>query len=171
MRLKQIFGRKPKHRLYLGACKVLPSEKLAETWELRPIFGPSDTELERKFGEWLDLPSLEPNQVVDENDLVADVYLKEYRSGQDLSGDIGGIPLLFFWRPRAEVAAIISSAQTSKIVAKESATYKLPWGMFIRLALTPRALFLGVAAAGSQQTDFLIGNALISLFSKLREQI
>jgi hypothetical protein len=117
------------------------------------------------------MPLLPVNADVVDSDLAVDVFLSNYRAGQAISGDIGDIPIGFFWRPKIELASRVYSAKSRTEKLALRLTYKMPWSLFLKRILSPRFLFLPVPIARTEDAEWLLANGLIKMFKQIRRRI
>lgn len=127
------FRNKPRPRVFLGAISVHQRTDLKRHLE-QEGHGESeslDEALRRTLMEIFSLPPAASVEDPSATDLVLDVWIPNFQSGEVVNMDIGEgfIPLL--WRPKVTVSSSLYSMVTRKPKASFVVTEKMQWRRFL----------------------------------------
>jgi len=166
------FFKKEKPRVFLGTLAVVPRTdfKKVDEWG---IFKSEDfdSHLRDRLMEVFSLPPYKDAENPKSSDLVLDVIIPNYQSGDYLDVDLGffGVPL--FWRPKVEIKSRLYYLTTNKTKKVFTVTEKLRWGSYIGKLFTWRAFFRFRPIFDSKDMDYLFLNACQKLLLKMKETI
>jgi hypothetical protein len=167
------FFKKEKPRIFLGVLAVAPRRDLKRHLDEWGMFGNAD--LDSALRESLtEIFSLAPMQSVDSplsTDLVLDVVIPEFQSGDAWDVSMGDIGLPIFWRPKVTVASRLYYLKTKKTWATFSVTEKMKWSEYFGRVLTWRSFFRFRPMFDRKDVEYLLYQACGKLLTKMQKAI
>ena len=159
--------------MFLGKLTVVPraSLKKVDEWGL---FGNEDlgSSLQRSLAEILTFPSASDVLDPKPTDLVLDVAIPKYQSGDYWGVDIAGIGGgFFFWRPIITVHARLYELTSNKTKSVYSVTEKMRWGIYVPRIFSLRALFRIRPVFDKSDMDLLLYQACIKVLERMEKEI
>lgn len=130
-----------------------------------------DSSLRENLKEIFSLPSANEVNEPKSNDLVLDVIVLRYQSGDawDLSLGDFGIPLM--WRPKVTVSSRLYYLKSEKTKVTFSVTEKMKLGQYIRRLFTWRAFLRFRPVFDSKNMEYLLYQACHKLLLKMKKAI
>jgi hypothetical protein len=169
--VKNIF-KKEKPRVFLGTLAVVPRTDFKKTDEWGVFKSEDfDSHLRERMMEVFSLPPYKEAENPTSSDLVLDVVVPKYQSGDYWDVDLGFFGFPFFWRPKVEIKSRLYYLKTNKTKKVFAVTEKLRWGSYISKLFTWRALFRYRPIFDSNDIDYLFFNACQKLLLKMKEAI
>jgi hypothetical protein len=137
------FLKREKPRVFLGDLAVAQRTDLKRHLEQEGILENEnlDDALRRSLVEIFSLPSSQHVESPLPTDLVLDVQIPRFQSGEMLDVGLGDAELTIFWRPKITVTSRLYSLTTKETKATFSVTEKMKWRQFLRRLFTWRGLF------------------------------
>jgi hypothetical protein len=137
------FLRREKPRVFLGVLAVAQRADLKRHLEQEGILENEslDDALRRSLIEIFSLP---PAQYVESplpTDLVLDVLIPQFQSGEILDVGFGDAELTLFWRPKITVTSRVYSLKTKETKATFSVTERMKWTQCFGRLFTWRGFF------------------------------
>lgn len=167
------FFKKEKPRVFLGALAVAPRTDLKRHLDEKGVF--EDANLDSVLRQSLtEIFSLAPVQTVTSplaTDLVLDVVIPKFQSGDAWDISLGEISFPIFWRPKVTVASRLYSLTTQKTKATFSATEKMKWGHYLSRIISWRAFFRFRPVFDRKDIEFLLYQACGKLLVKMQKAI
>jgi hypothetical protein len=165
--------KKEKPRVFLGVLAVAPRTDLKRHLDEKGVFEDAnlDTALRQSLTE---IFSLAPVQSVSSplaTDLVLDVVIPKFQSGDawDVSLEEIGFPI--FWRPKVTVASRLYSLTTQKTKATFSVTEKMKWGQYLSRIVSWRVFFRFRPVFDRKDIEYLLYQACGKLLVKMQKAI
>ena len=167
------FLKKEKPRVLLGKVTVVPRKSLKKIDEWG-LFSSEDlnTSLYRSLTEIFSFPSASNVPDPESTDLVLDVAIPKYQSGDYWGvdfGEMGGAP--FFWRPKIEVHTKLYELSTNKTKSTFSITEKMRWSAYIPRIFSLRALIRFSPVFDKSDMDLLLCQACIKVLEKVKKEM
>ena len=166
------FLRRNKPRVFLGTLAVVPRTdfKKIDEWGLLENAN-LDIELKASLVDIFSLPLASQATDPKSTDLVLDVIISNYQSGDAWSVDLGEMGFPIFWRPKVEVRSRLYYLKTNKIKHVFSAKYKMKWSSFISRLFTWRSFFRFKPLFDKTDMELLVYQACDNLLIKMRKKI
>jgi len=162
------FLKKEKPRVFLGSLSVVPRTdfKKIDEWG---IFHKEDIDAEFRHSlkEIFSLPPASEVNVPLKTDLVLDVVISQFQSGDIWSIDI--IPVL--WRPKVEIKSRLYSLKTKKTKSVFSVTEKLKWNTFFNRILSWRCLLRFRPVFDTKDMNCLLYRACHKLLLEMKNSL
>ena len=171
--LGSLFKRKEKPRVFLGVLAVAPRTDLKRHLDEKGLFEDAnfDTALRQSLTE---IFSLAPAQSVSSplsSDLVLDVVIPKFQSGDAGVVSLEEIGFPIFWRPKVTVASRLYSLTTQKTKATFSVTEKMKWRQYLGRVFSWRG-FLGFRPVFDRKDiEYLLYQACGKLLAKMQKAI
>jgi len=167
------FLKREKPRVYLGVLAVAPRSDIKRHLDQWGMFKNEDLDsnLRQSLKEIFSLPSAQNVDEPRHTDLVLDVVVPEFQSGDawDLSlGDIG-VPLM--WRPKITISSRLYFLNTEKTKETFSVTEKMKFGQYIGRLFTWRAMLRFRPVFDSKDLEYLLYLACQRLIIKMQKAI
>lgn len=164
--------RRQKPRVFLGAIAVADRTDVKRHLEQEGDFEnePLDGALRRSLVEIFSLP---PADCVDKplaTDLVLDVWIPKYQSGEFVDVYLGGAGVTLFWRPRVTVASRLSSLVTKRTKATFSVTERMKWRQFLGRLFSWRGLFRTQPFV-REDMEYLLCQACLKLLARMQKAV
>lgn len=165
--------KKEKSRVYLGSLAVAPRSDLKRNLDQWGMFKNEDLDssLRQNLKKIFSLPSASEAHEPKSNDLVLDVVVPKFQSGDawDLSLGDFGIPLM--WRPKLTVSSRLYYLKSEKTKATFSVTEKMKLSQYISRLFTWRAVFRFRPIFDSRDMEYLLYQACHKLLLKMQKEI
>lgn len=161
-------NRKP--RVFLGAIGVADRTDLKRHLEQEGNSAnePLDSALHRALTEIFTLQPADEVEDPQSSDLVLDVWIPKYQSGEMLHGYFFDASILLFWRPKVTVSARLSSLVTKQPKRIFSVTEKMRWKQFLGRILWAIG---GAQPIVRQDMDHLLCQACVTLLTKIKKAL
>jgi uncharacterized membrane protein len=163
--------KKEKPRVFLGTLAVAPRADIKRHLDQWGMFNNEDLDssLRQNLKEIFSLPSANEVSEPKGNDLVLDVVVPKFQSGDawDLSLGDFGIPLM--WRPEVTVNSRLYYLKSEKTKATFSVTEKMKLGQYVNRLFTWRAFFRFRPVFGSKDMEYLLYQACHKLLLKMQK--
>ncbi|WP_160154645.1 hypothetical protein [Microbulbifer sp. ALW1] len=168
--LKRFF-RREKSNIYLGTIAVVPRSDIKS--KLDPWGSLSDEDMDLSLREYLaqifDIPCANGVSNPEDTDLVLDVMVPKFQSGDLWDVSIGEVAFPIFWRPKIEIASRLYNLKTGKTVTTTRAKSKMPWREYFSRLFSWRS-FLGFKPLfDSSDMNKLLLKACIEVLSKFKK--
>ncbi len=137
------FFKKEVPKLYLGTIAVAPRSDLKRHLDEWGVWGREDldTSMLESLQELFELPLASEVKDPKEIDLVLDVIIPKFQSGDMWDVSLGEIGFPIAWRPKIEIGARLYRLQTKKTVYTATVLVKMSWREYFARLFTLRALF------------------------------
>lgn len=163
--------KREKPRVFLGVLAVAPRSDIKRHLDQWGMFKNEDLDssLRQNLKEIFPLPSVQNVEDPKKTDLVLDIVVPKFQSGDawDLSLGEFGIPLM--WRPRITISSRLYYLNTEKTKETFSVTEKMKFGQFIGRLFTWRAIFRFQPAFDSKDMEYLLYQACHKLLLKMQK--
>ena len=167
----KLFQKKEKPRVFLGTLTVLPRSDIKRHLENWGVLNDDDMDagLKKNLKEIFTLPLAKEVENPATNDLVVDVVIPKFQSGElwDLTLDGVGIPL--FWRPKVTVSSRLYYLKTKKTKSTFSVTEKMGFGHYFGLLFSFSRIFR--PKINSSDMEVLLYQACHKLLLKMQKSI
>jgi len=168
--LKRFF-RKERHRLYLGSIVVAPRSNIKRYLDEWGVCGREDLDssLRQSLEEIFELPpaigALDP----EDTDLVLDIVVPKFQSGDmwDVSLGVVGFPIA--WRPKIKIGSRLYKLKTGETIHTATVLVKMPWKEYFSRLFTWRAFLRFKPMFDSSDMNQLLHAACLELLIKLRK--
>lgn len=163
--------RRRKPRVFLGAIAVADRTDLKRHFELEGISEgqPLDSALRVALTQIFSLPPADSVEDPRSTDLVLDVWIPKYQSGEVLNVDLGDAGITLLWRPKVTVSSRLSSLVTKQTRTTISVTEKMKWKQFLARVFSWRALFRSPFVR--QDMEQLLCQACVTLLTKMQKSL
>ncbi len=164
--------KKEKPRVFLGNLAVVPRTSITKIDEWGMFYSEElDVALRERLTDIFSLPPA--SEVINprSTDLVIDVVIPKYQSGDAWDISLGEIGLFVFWRPKVEIRSRIYELSTNKTKSVCSAVEKMKWRDFLPRLLTWRALFRFKPIFDKSDIEYLLYNACLKMLDKVNKGI
>ncbi|MCG7948710.1 MAG: hypothetical protein N0C84_20430 [Candidatus Thiodiazotropha taylori] len=167
---KKILNRE-KPRVYLGALAVAPRADIKRHVDQWGMFQNEDldTGLRQNLKEIFSLPSAKEVAAPKSNDLVLDVVIPKFQSGDAWDLTIGDLGIPLMWRPKVTVSSRLYYLKSEKTKATFSVTEKMKLGHYIGRLFTWRAIFRFRPIFDSKDMEYLLYQACYKLLQKMQK--
>lgn len=164
--------RRKKPRVFLGAIAVSARTDLKRHFEQESVSedAPLDSELQRSLTQIFCLP---PAQSIEDplpTDLVLDVWISKFQSGEVLDVDFGDAGVTLFWRPKVTVSSRLYSLITKKTKATFLVTEKMKWMHFLARIFSWRGFFR-MQPFMRADMEYLLCQACAKLLAKMQKVV
>jgi hypothetical protein len=132
-----------KPRVFLGTLAVVPRKDLKRYLELPGLFQTDDLDMElRKYlTEIFTLPLADNVENQSATDLVIDVIVTKFQSGEAWGIDLIDLGFPLMWRPKVQVSTRLYYLTTNKTKETFSVTQKLSWRDYFSRVFSWRGVF------------------------------
>lgn len=163
--------KREKSRVFLGVLAVAPRSDIKKHLDQWGMFKNEDLDssLCKNLKEIFSLPSAQNVEDPKKSDLVLDIVVPKFQSGDawDLSlGEIG-IPLM--WRPKITISSRLYYINTEKTKATFSVTEKMKFSQYIGRLFTWRAILRFRPIFNSGDMEYLLYQACHKLLIKMQK--
>lgn len=167
--LERLF-RKRKPRVFLGAIGVSDRTDLKRHLENEGNAEdePLGSALRQSLTEIFSLPSADTVEEPQSSDLVLDIWIPKYQSGEMLHGYFFDASIVLFWRPKITVSARLSSLLTKQSKRTFLVTEKMRWKQFLGRILWAIG---GAQPIVRQDMDRLLCQACVTLLTKIQKSL
>lgn len=165
------FLKRQKPRIYLGSLAVAPRADLKRYLDQLGVFQREDldTALRKELKEIFSLLPVEVAPEPKGSDLVLDVMVEKFQSGDAWSFDFGGFGIPLLWRPKITVSARLYWLKSEKNKATFSRTEKLALSRYFGRLLTWRGLLRFRPLFGAEDIKLLLHQACYGLLRKVKK--
>jgi len=164
--------KKEKPRVFLGNLAVVPRTSITKVDEWGMFRSEDlDAALRESLIEIFSLPSASKVINPKSSDLVVDVVIPKYQSGNVWSIELGGIGFPVLWRPKVEVRSRIYELNTNDTKSVFSVVEKMKWRDFLPRLLTWRTLFRFRPIFDKADIEYLLYQACFKLLKKMKQAI
>lgn len=155
--------------MFLGTLAVVPRDDFKMLFDECGMFNKTDldTGLRESLKEIFTLPSSAEAYPQRETDLVLDVMIPKYQSGEVLAVDV--IPV--FWRPIIKVSARLYYLNSGKTKTTYTVVERMRWRDFISRLFSWRAVFSIKPLYDHEDMDYLLYKACHKLLVKIQKAI
>ena len=170
--LERLF-KKEKPRVFLGVLAVAPRTDLKRHFDEWGLFEVANLDGALRSG-LTGIFSLAPVQSVESplaGDLVLDVVIPKFQSGDAWDVSLGEIVFPVFWRPKVMVASRLYYLKTKKTKATFAVTEKMKWSEYFKRILTLRAFFRFQPVFDRKDIEYLLYQACGKLLVKMQKAI
>ena len=170
--LGQIF-KKEKPRVFLGVLAVAPRTDLKRYLDEKGLFEDAnlDTALRQSLTEIFSLSPVQSASSPLATDLVLDVVIPKFQSGDAWDVSLGEIGFPIFWRPKITVASRLYSLTTQKTKATFLVTEQMKWGQYLSRIISWRAFFRFRPVFDRKDIEYLLYQACGKLLVKMQKAI
>ena len=163
--------KREKPRVFLGVLAVAPRSDIKRHLDQWGMFKNEDLDssLRQNLKEIFSLPSAQSVEDPKKTDLVLDVVVPKFQSGDawDLSlGEIG-IPLM--WRPKITISSRLYYLNTEKTKETFSVTEKMKFSHYVGRLFTLRGIFRFRPVFDSRDMEYLLYLACHKLLLKMQK--
>jgi len=166
------FLKKEKPRVFLGTLSVVPRTdfKKVDEWG---IFHKEDidSEFRKTLEEIFSLPPASEVENPLKSDLVLDVIISQFQSGDAWGIDIGIMGVPIFWHPKIEVKSRLYSLKSKKTKKVFTASEKIKWSQFFNRILSWRGLLRFRPVFDKAEMNYLLYKACHKLLSEMKESL
>ncbi len=164
--------KREKPRVFLGNLAVVPRTSLTKVDEWG-MFSSEDLDaaLRKSLIEIFSLPPASEISDPRASDLVVDVVIPKYQSGDAWNIELGDIGFPIMWRPKVEVRSRLYELGSNKTASVFSAVQKMKWRYFLPRLLTWRAFFRFKPIFEKSEMEYLLYQACIKLLNKMNKAI
>lgn len=169
---KKLFKPK-KPRVYLGILAVAlraDFKKNSDQWGLLKSED-LDTGMQQSLKEIFSLPSAQDTNEPTDTDLVLDVIVPKFQSGDFLDISLGDIAFPVFWRPVITVSSRLYYLKSGKTKATFSVTEKLKWRQYFGRVFSWRSLCRFKPLFDKRDMDLLLYQACHKLLLKMQNDL
>jgi len=163
--------KKEKPRIFLGTLAVAPRADIKRHLDQWGMFKNEDLDsgLRQSLKEIFSLPSAYEVNEPRYNDLVLDVIVPKFQSGDawDLSFGDFGVPLM--WRPKVTVSSRLYYLKSEKTKVTFSVTEKMKLSQYLSRLFTWRAAFRFRPVFDSKDMEILLYRACYKLLLKMQK--
>mgnify|MGYP000046386182 CR=1 FL=1 len=164
--------KKEKPRVFLGTLSVVPRTdfKKIDEWG---VFHKEDidSEFRQTLEEIFSLPLAAEVEKPLKTDLVLDVIISQFQSGDAWGIDVGIIEFPIFWRPKVEVKSRLYSLKSKKTKKVFSATEKIKWSKFFNRILSWRGLLRFRPVFDKSDMNYLLYKACHRLLLEMKKSL
>jgi hypothetical protein len=166
------FLRRTKPRVFLGVIAVAPRTDLKRHLEQEGLLEPEslDDALLRHLTEIISLPPADQVEDPLPTDLVLDVLIPRFQSGEIVDVGLGDVGFTLLWRPRITVVSRLYSLKTNETKATFSISEQMRWGEFLGRLFTWRSLFRS-GPFERRDMEYLLYQACAKLLVKLQKAL
>jgi hypothetical protein len=170
---ESIFKNKEKSRVFLGALAVVPRTDIKRYFEDNSSFEDTelDTILHQNLTEIFSLLHAKNVTSPMATDLVLDVVIPKFQSGNILDASLGDIGFPVFWRPKITLTARLYSLTSQKTKSCFWVTEKMEWRQYFRRILSWKVLFLLKPAFDQQDIELLLYQACKKILWKIQKSL
>lgn len=170
--LRRLF-KKEKPRVFLGVLAVAPRADLKRHLDEKGLFEDAnlDISLRQSLTEIFSLAPVQSASSPLATDLVLDVVIPQFQSGDAWDVSLGEIGFPIFWRPKVTVASRLYSLTTQKIKATFSVTEKMKWGQYLSRIISWRAFLRFRPVFDRKDIEYLLYQACGKLLVKMQKAI
>lgn len=167
------YFKKEKPRVFLGVLAVAPRSRFEQYFDGASLYGEADVDfvLRRSLTEIFALAPVDSVETHLITDLVLDVVIPTFQSGEFSYGSFDGMGLPIFWRPKVTVASRLYLLTTKKTIATFSITEKMSWGQYLARIFSWRAIFSFRSTFDNKDSEYLLYQACIKLLVKMKKVI
>lgn len=126
-----------RRRVFLGAAVVVPRKDFKRDVERLSFRLDTDVVLQRHLAATFQLPLPPPLEEATAHDYVMDLTVVQHQLGEASQLSLGAVGLPLLWRPRVEIRSHIRALASGRTELELSARRRMPWGEFLRCALSP----------------------------------
>lgn len=130
-----------------------------------------DFSLRQNLNEIFVLPSVAEIECPKNNDLVLDVAVTRFQSGDAWNFLLGSYEIPLFWRPQITVSARLYYLKSQKTKSTYTITEKIKWRDYFDRLLTLRALFRFRPLFDAKDMEHLLWKASHSLLLKIQNTL
>lgn len=165
--------KKEKPRIYLGSLAVAPRTDLKKQTDQWGMFKQEDLDssLRQNLKDIFSLPLASDISNPRDNDLVLDIVIPKFQSGDALDLSLGDIGIPLIWRPKLTLSSRLYSLKSEKTIATFSVTEKMRLGQYLSRFLTWRAFLHFRPLFDSKDMEYLLYQACHRLLLKMRKTI
>jgi hypothetical protein len=158
--------------VFLGAIAVADRTDLKRHLEQEGVFEdePLDSALRRALTEIFSLPPADSVEDPLSTDLVLDVWIPKYQSGEVLDVYLGDAGISLWWRPKVTVSSRLSSLLTKQTKVTFSVTERMKWKHFLARVFSWRGFFLSQPFV-RQDMEQLLCQACATLLTKMQKAL
>lgn len=164
---------KEKPRVFLGTLAVTSRTDLKRHLDEYGLFEDANLEsaLRESIREIFPLPSAQGVESPLATDLVLDVIIPKFQSGDAWDASLGDIAFPIFWRPKITVASRLYYLKTKETKATFAATEKMGWGQYFGRIFTWRAFLRFKPVFDRNDIEHLLYRACEKLLAKMKKSI
>ncbi|OZG70148.1 hypothetical protein BTA51_27655 [Hahella sp. CCB-MM4] len=164
--------KKEKPRVFLGNILVVPRNSFKDIDEWGFFHQENLGEaLNEVITDIFQLPLANNVDDPKKTDLVVDVAVVKYQSGDIVDIGLHEIPLFWFWRPKVEVRARLYKLTSGKTLAVFTSKEKMKWGEYWRKMMSLRAFFRFRPVFDKEDIQILLCKSCIKLVEKMKKAI
>lgn len=161
-----------KPRVFLGTLAVAPRSDIKRHLDQWGMFKSEDLDssLRQNLKEIFSLPSADEVVEPKSNDLVLDVVVPMFQSGDAWDLSFGEIVIPLMWRPKLTVSSRLYYLKSEKTKATFSVTEKMRFGQYISRLFTWRAILRFRPVFDSKDMEYLLYQACQKLLMKMQKE-
>ncbi|MDH5178086.1 MAG: hypothetical protein OEZ39_16395 [Gammaproteobacteria bacterium] len=165
--------KKEKPRIFLGTLAVAPRTDFKRHLDQRGslIHEDLDSSLRQNLKEIFSLPSASEAGEPGSNDLVLDVIVPKFQSGDSWSLSVDDFEVPLMWRPKVTVSSRLYYLKTEKTKATFTVTEKMKIGQYISRLFTWRAFLRVRPVFDANDMELLLYKACHKLLVKMQKSI
>ncbi len=165
--------KREKPKVYLGAVAVAPRSDIKRHLDQLGMFKNEDLDsnLCNNLKEIFSLPLAEGAENPKNSDLVLDIVIPKFQSGDAWDLSLGEIAIPLMWRPRITISSRLYYLNTGKTKATFSVTEKMKFSLYIGRLFTWRSFFRFRPIFDSEDMEYLLYQACHKLLLKMQKAI
>lgn len=163
--------RKKKPRVFLGVLAVTPRTDLKRHFDEQGMFEHAnlDSALRQSLTEIFSFAPVHTVEAPLATDLVLDIVISKFQSGDVVGVSLGEFGFPIFWRPKITVASRLYSLTTQKTKTTFSVTQKMKWGQYFSRIVSWRALLATKPTFDGKDMEYLLAQACLKLLVKIQK--
>jgi hypothetical protein len=167
-----LFKRK-KPRVFLGTLAVAPRVDFKRKIDEWGVFEHEDLDssLRNFLAGVFTLPSAAEIKNPLDDDLVLDVMIPKFQSGDAMSVDLGDIGFPLFWRPKIEIRSRLYNLKTDKTKMTFSITEKMGWKKYFGRVFSVRGVLRFRPMFDRHDMEHLLYQGCLKLLVKMQNKI
>ncbi len=130
-----------------------------------------DSNLRKNLKEIFSLPLAQNVKEPKKSDLVLDIVVPKFQSGDTLDLSLGDIGIPLMWRPKITISSRLYNLNTERTKATFSVTEKMDFGQYISRIFSWRAVFRFRPIFDSRDMEYLLYQACHKLLLKMKTAI
>jgi len=169
-----VFGKilkRDKPRVFLGTLAVAPRSDIKRHLDQWGMFKDEDldTSLRQNLQDIFSLPPAESVKDVQNTDLVLDVVVPKFQSGDAWDLSLGEIGIPIMWRPKITISSRLYYLNTDKTKVTFSVTEKMKFRQYLGRLFTWRAVLRFRPVFDSEDMEYLLYQACHKLLLKMQK--
>ena len=165
--------KKKKPRVYLGTLAITPRSDAKRCIDERGIFinEELDTDLRQKLTEIFSLPLVQQVDEPEDTDLVLDVIVLKFQSGDAWNLSLGDVGIPIMWRPKVTVSSHLYYLNSKRTKSTFTVTEKMNLNQYISRLFTWRAFFRFRPLFDTKDIEYLLYQGCYKILLKIQKAI